>query len=52
VVQPTIPVLRQLRQEDHQFKAILGYMARPYLKKKNEKNKTKQKTQTKQKFIF
>jgi hypothetical protein len=29
-----IPVLRRLRQKDHQIKANLGYIMRPCLKKK------------------
>jgi hypothetical protein len=33
---PKIPPLRRLRQMDHEFKARLGYMARPYLKKINK----------------
>jgi hypothetical protein len=31
-----IPLLGRLRQEYHEFKAILGYIGRPYLKKKKE----------------
>jgi hypothetical protein len=28
---PLIPVLRRLRQEDHEFKVSLGHTERPYL---------------------
>jgi hypothetical protein len=31
---PIIPALRRLRQEDHEFKAILGYTERFCLKEK------------------
>jgi hypothetical protein len=31
---PIIPALRRLRQEDLEFKASLGYTAKPCLKKK------------------
>jgi hypothetical protein len=30
---PVIPTLRRLWQEDYEFKASLGYMARPCFKK-------------------
>jgi hypothetical protein len=33
------PAFRRLRQEDCEFKAILGYIARHYLKKKAKKKK-------------
>jgi hypothetical protein len=41
---PVIPALRKLRKEDCEFKASMGYIARPCLKtqrgreKENEKN--------------
>jgi hypothetical protein len=31
---PVIPALGRLRLENHEFKAILGDMARPYIQKK------------------
>jgi hypothetical protein len=30
---PVLPALGRLRQKDHKFKAILGYIARPCFKK-------------------
>jgi hypothetical protein len=34
---PVIPVLRRLRQENHEFMANLGYLGRSCLKKKKKK---------------
>jgi hypothetical protein len=34
---PVIPAFRNLRQEDCKFKASLGYIERPCLKKQNNK---------------
>jgi hypothetical protein len=31
-----MPAFDRLRQENHEFKATLGYTGRPYLKKKKE----------------
>jgi hypothetical protein len=31
---PVIPELGRLRQEAHEFKASLGFIGKPYLKKK------------------
>jgi hypothetical protein len=36
-VHTIIPVLRRLRQEDHEFGTILGYIAGPFVKKQNKK---------------
>jgi hypothetical protein len=33
---PAIPELRRLRQEDQEFKVSLTYIARPYLKTKQQ----------------
>jgi hypothetical protein len=33
---PVIPALRRLRQKDYKFKANLGYIAEPCLKKKKK----------------
>jgi hypothetical protein len=35
---PVILVLGRLRPEDHEFEVSLGYIARPYLKKKMQQN--------------
>jgi hypothetical protein len=34
---PVVLALRRQRHEDHKFMATLGYIARPFLKKKLEK---------------
>jgi hypothetical protein len=36
-----ISALRGLRQEDHKFKASLGYIVKPFSKHKNQTNRTK-----------
>jgi hypothetical protein len=36
---PVIPALRSLKQEDHEFKVSLGYIVRPYSRKKQKKEK-------------
>jgi hypothetical protein len=36
---PVIPALRKLSQEDFKFKASLGYLLKPCLKKKQNKKK-------------
>jgi hypothetical protein len=33
---PVIIIFRRLRQEDHEFKASMGYLVRPRLKKKKK----------------
>jgi hypothetical protein len=37
VVMPITAALRKVRQKDLEFKASLGYIVRPYLKKKKKK---------------
>jgi hypothetical protein len=34
---PVISAFRRLRQEDHEFKANLGYIMNPYLKKQQQR---------------
>jgi hypothetical protein len=36
VAHTLLSILRKLRQEDHEFKASLGDIARPYLKNKTK----------------
>jgi hypothetical protein len=36
---PVIPALRRLRQDNHEFKVILGYVTRSCLKKEEEEEK-------------
>jgi hypothetical protein len=38
---PVIPALGRLRQEDHEFEANLGSIARSHLKKKERKTRKK-----------
>jgi hypothetical protein len=38
VVHTCDPSIGRLRKEDQEFKASLGYIARPYLKKKKKKS--------------
>jgi hypothetical protein len=40
VAQPVIPALGRLRQEDHEFQTNLGYITRPYPKKKEKRKKS------------
>jgi hypothetical protein len=39
VVHTIIPAFGRLRQEDHEFKTSLGYVAKPCLKKRKRKKK-------------
>jgi hypothetical protein len=41
-------ILRKLRQVDHKFKASLGYIARPCLKKKEKEKRKKKPRKNKQ----
>jgi hypothetical protein len=37
-----IPAIQRPRQKDHEFKASLGYIRRPYLKKKEKKERKRE----------